>query len=85
MYAAVSAAFAGKIVSLGANEVVGGFAYQVVQLDGAHTLVDTRDNLLGDSSCIDVFGVEPVTQPRDTSSDLVELHAFLAPIYVNPR
>lgn len=59
--------------------------YQIVQLDGAHTLVDTRDNLLCDGSSIDVLGVEAVTQPRDTGSDLVELNAFFASIYVIPR
>jgi hypothetical protein len=36
--------------------------YQVIQLDGADTLVDTRDDLLGDSSSINVLGVEAITK-----------------------
>ena len=55
-------------------------SYQVIQLDGAHTLIDTRDDLLGDSSSIDMLRVEAVTQSRDTGSDLVELDAFFASI-----
>lgn len=57
-----------------------GCPYQVIQLDGVDTLVDTRDDLLGDSSSIDMFRVEAVTQPRHTGSDLVELHAFFASV-----
>lgn len=83
MYAAVSAAWKKAISKrnfpLGAATAVG--SYQVVQLNGVHTLVDTRDDFLGDSSSIDVLGVEAVTQSRNTGSDLIELHAFLASIY----
>lgn len=57
-----------------------GSAYQVVQLDGSDTLVDTRDNLLGDSGSIDMLRVEAVTEPRHTGSDLIELHAFFASV-----
>jgi hypothetical protein len=55
--------------------------YQVVQLNGVDTLVDTRDDLLRDSSSIDVIRVEAITKPRHTGSDLVELHAFFASVY----
>jgi hypothetical protein len=54
--------------------------YQVVQLDGVDTLVDTRDDLLRDSSSINVIRVEAITKPRHTGSDLVELHAFFASV-----
>jgi hypothetical protein len=55
-------------------------SYQIVKLNGVHTLVDTRDDFLGDGSSIDVLRVEAVTQSRNTGSDLIELHAFLASI-----
>lgn len=58
-----------------------GWSYQVVQLNRVDTLVDTRDNLLGDSGSIDVLRVQAVTKPRHTGSDLVELHAFFASVY----
>jgi hypothetical protein len=43
-------------------------------------LVDTRDDLLGDCCGVNMFGVESVTQSRNTSCDLVELNALLASI-----
>jgi hypothetical protein len=54
--------------------------YQVVELDGGNTLVDARNDLHGDGSGVDMVGVEAVTQPRDTGSDLVECNTLLAPI-----
>lgn len=54
--------------------------YQVIQLNGANTLVNTRDDLLGDGCSINVLGVKAITEPRDTCGNLVELHAFLASI-----
>lgn len=59
-------------------------AYQVIQLDRVNTLVDTRDDLLGDGSGIDVLRVEAVTKPRHTGSDLIELHAFFASVWEVP-
>ena len=44
-------------------------------------MVDTRDDLLGDCCSIDMFGIESITQSRDTSCDFVELNALLAPVY----
>ena len=54
--------------------------YQVIQLDSVDTLVDTGDDFLCDGGSIDVLRVEAITKPRDTGSDLVELHAFFASI-----
>jgi len=55
--------------------------YQVVELDGGNTLVDTGDDLHGDSGGVDMVRVKAVTQPRDTGSDLVECNTLLAPIW----
>jgi len=57
--------------------------YQVVELDGGNALVDTGNDLHGDCSGIDVLWIEAITKPRDTSCDLVELHALLAAIYAS--
>jgi hypothetical protein len=54
--------------------------HKVVKLDCGHALVDTRDNFLRDGRGVDMIWVEAVAQPRDTSSDLVELNALLASI-----
>ncbi|KAH9808857.1 hypothetical protein Tdes44962_MAKER06276 [Teratosphaeria destructans] len=54
--------------------------YQVVELDGGDTLVDTRDDLHGDGGRVDMLQVEAITEPRHTGGDLVELDALLAPI-----
>jgi hypothetical protein len=54
--------------------------YEIVQLNGGHALVNTRDDLLGDSHGVNVVHVEPIAQPGYTGRDLVELHALLAPI-----
>lgn len=54
--------------------------YQVIELNGVDTLVDTRDDFLGNGGSIDVLRVQAVTQPRHTGSDLVELHAFFASV-----
>lgn len=56
--------------------------YQVVELNGRYAVVDTRDDLHGDGGGVDMVGVEPVTQSRHSCRDLVELHAFLASIWV---
>lgn len=60
-------------------------AYQVIELDGVDTLVDTGDDLLGNGGSIDVLGIEAVTEPRNTRRDLVELDAFFASICLIPR
>ena len=36
-------------------------AYQVVKLDSGNTLVDTRDDLLRNSSWVDVLLIESIT------------------------
>lgn len=54
--------------------------YQVVELNGSHTLVDAVDDLHGDGGRIDVLWVEAITESRDTGCDLVELDALLAAI-----
>jgi hypothetical protein len=56
------------------------WTYQVVELDGSDAMVHARDDLLGDGRSVNVVRVQPVTEPRDTSSDLVELDAFLAAV-----
>ena len=56
------------------------FTYQVIKLYCRNTLVDTRDDLLCDCSCINMVGIESVAQSRDTSCDLVELNALLASV-----
>ena len=55
--------------------------YQVVQLNSGHALVYARDDFQGDGSSVDMLGIEAITKSRDTSSDLVELYAFLASIW----
>ena len=81
MYAAVSAAwkYASDVCSL-PFEYQEVSPYQIVELDGGNTLVDTRDDLHGDSGGVDMVRVKAVTQPRDTGSDLVECNTLLAPI-----
>lgn len=56
-------------------------SYQIVELDGGNTLVDTRDDLHGDGGGVDMVRVKAVTQPRDTGSDLVKCNTLLAPIW----
>lgn len=56
-------------------------SYQVVQLDGVNTLIDTRDDLHCDSRGVDMVRIEAVTQPRHSCCDFVELHALLASIW----
>jgi hypothetical protein len=50
-------------------------------------LVDTRDDFLGDSCGIDMFGIKSITQSRDTGCDLVELDTLLASIcgFISPK
>ena len=76
MYAAVSAAW--DVLALKGDG--SRFAYQVVKLDSSHTLIDTRDDLLGDGSCVDMFGIKSITQPRNAGCDLVELDSLFASI-----
>lgn len=88
MYAAVSAAYCnGEVLafdpSLDSTPFPARDTYQVVQLNGANTLVDTRDDLLCDSSSIDMLRVKAVTKSRDTRSDLIELYAFFASVCKN--
>ena len=78
MYAAVSAACKQSQNSIVKHLVIS--TYQVVEFDGGDTLVDTRDDLLGDSSSVDMLRVESITEPRHTSGNLVELHAFFASV-----
>lgn len=85
MYAAVSAAL--ETESAGdqdASERVVELAevdtYKIVKLYRRDPLVDTRDDLLCNCCCIDMVGIEAITQTRDSGSDFVELHALLAPI-----
>ena len=55
--------------------------YQIVELDCGDTLVYAIDHLHGDGSRVDMLRVKAITEPRDTSCDLVELDAFLAAIW----
>jgi hypothetical protein len=80
MYAAVSAAcntFNQHLRSLVDERRT---AYQIIQLDGRHALVDTRDDLHGDGGGVDMLRVEAITEPRHTGGDFVELYALLASI-----
>lgn len=71
-------------MSAGVGRILRDFeTYQVVELNGGDTLVDTSNDLHGDCSGIDVLGVKAITEPRDASCDLVELHALLAAIYAS--
>lgn len=54
---------------------------EVIEFDGGHTLIDTRNNFLGDGCCINMLWIETITQSGDTGGDLVELHAFLTSIW----
>ena len=53
-------------------------AYKIIKLDRGDSLVNTRDDLLSDSSWIDMFGVESITETRDTSGNFIKLNAFFA-------
>jgi hypothetical protein len=55
-------------------------AYKIVEFYRRDTLVDTGNDLLRDCCCIDMFGVEAITQTRDSGCDLVELDTLLASI-----
>lgn len=57
-------------------------AYEIVQLYCGDATIYTRDNLLGNSYRINMVDIQTVAQPRDTSSDFVELDALLATICV---
>ncbi len=59
-----------------------GRSHQVVKLNGGDTLVDPRDDFLGNGSSIDMVGIKSITQPGNASGDLVELNPLLAAIYV---
>lgn len=86
MYAAVSAACGGVIISMWAKwhtrqeRAVRVLSYQIVKLYCGNSLVDTRDNLLCDRSCVNMVCIEAITQSRDTSCDFVELNALLAAV-----
>lgn len=58
-----------------------GRAYEIVQLHCGDATIYTRDNLLGNSYRINMVDIQTVAQPRDTSSDFVELDALLATIW----
>jgi len=80
MYAAVSAACVCEHLTRDKSSLQGS-SDQVVKLNCGYSLVHARNDLLSDSSGIDVLGIESITQARDASRDLVELDAFFAPIY----
>lgn len=61
------------VVGMQSGHVGGGLGSQVVELDGADSLVDSGGNLEGDLDGIHVVGIKAVTQPLDTSSDFVDL------------
>ena len=54
------------------------WAYQIVQLHGCDTFVNSRDDLLGDGGGIDMIWVQAIAQSGHTCCDLVELYSFLA-------
>jgi hypothetical protein len=68
------------VVGVGGCHVCSSLGSQVIQLDCVDALVDTGNDLHGNSSSVDMVGVEAVTQPRDTSCDLVELDTLLASV-----
>lgn len=57
-----------------------GATYQIIKFNCRYTLVYAIDDLQSDSSGINMIRVQAITQSRDTSCDLIELNAFLAPI-----
>jgi hypothetical protein len=59
-----------------------GHAYEIIQLDCSNALVHAVDDLHGDGGSVDVLRVQAIAEPRHSSGDLVELHAFLAAICV---
>jgi hypothetical protein len=81
MYAAVSAAYGEKCQNLQLL-LLEHRTYEVVKLNGGDTLVDTRDDLLRNCSSVNMLCIESVTKSGDTSSNLVELDAFLAPVCI---
>jgi hypothetical protein len=83
MYAAVSAAL-GRVSAMAHDAIrrVNSYStYQIVKLYCGNTLVDTRDDLLRDSSRINMIGVKAITQSGDTGCDFIKLHALLAAVY----
>lgn len=54
--------------------------YQVVELDGGHAVVHTRDDLHCNGSGVDMLRIQAVAQPRYAGSDLIELNALFASI-----
>lgn len=64
------------------TRVAGEITYQVVKLHRSDTAVDAGDDLLSNGNGVDMVGIQAVTQPGDTSCDLVELNALLASIYM---
>lgn len=53
-------------------------AHKVIQLHSRDTLVDARDDLLGDGRGIDVIWVQAIAQSGNTCCDLVELNSLFA-------
>lgn len=83
MYAAVSAACGAEKLVDGQDaieRVADVETYQIIKFNCSNTLVDTRDDLLGDCCGINMFSVESVTQSRNSGCDLVELNTLLATI-----
>jgi hypothetical protein len=68
------------MISLTSFVLMCGHAYEIIQLDSSHALVDAVDDLHGDGGSVDVLRVQAITEPGHSSCDLVELHAFLAAI-----
>jgi hypothetical protein len=54
--------------------------HEIVKLHRRDASIDTRDDLLGNGHRVDMLSVQAVTQPRDTSGDLVELDTLLTTV-----
>ena len=57
-----------------------GKTYEIVELNGSHTLVDPRDDFLGNGSGVDVLWVKAIAETRNSSCNLVELDTFFSTI-----
>lgn len=62
------------------SHVRGSLCGQVVQLDGIYSLINTRNDSLGNCNGIDMSSIESITKSLDSSSDFVEPHGFLASV-----
>ena len=55
--------------------------YQIIQLNSGDALIDTRDDLLGNGSGVNVFRVQAIAEAGNTCSDLVELYPLFAVVW----